>query len=102
MVLAACLALLSAVSWTLKYKEALTKKNSATPRPRSIAPMARAMNSVRRHLIGKSSSPLQGVAGPTHGADQLLLTRGVHLSPEVTDVDINHVCGKAQLLVPDA
>src|ERR687890_2796461 len=71
-------------------------------RVRRMTPIITAFKSVRRHLIGKCSSPLQGVARPTHGADQLLLTRGVHLSPEVADVDIYHVGGKAELPVPDA
>ena len=56
-----------------------------------MTPIITAFKSVRRHLMGKRSIPLQGVARPTHGADQLLLTRGVHLSPEVADVDIHHV-----------
>src|SRR5215210_1596726 len=64
-------------------------------RVRRMTPIITAFKSVRRHLIGKCSSPLQGVARPTHGADQLLLIRGVHLSPEVADVDIHHVSGKA-------
>src|SRR5215207_1949980 len=64
-------------------------------RVRRMTPIITAFKSVRRHLMGKCSRPLQGVASPTHGADQLLLTRGVHLSPEVTDVDIHHVSGKA-------
>src|SRR5829696_2131213 len=71
-------------------------------RVRRMTPIITAFKSVRRHLMGKCSSPLQGVARPTHRADQLLFTRGVHLSPEVADVDIHHVSGKAQLLVPDA
>src|SRR5215203_761349 len=71
-------------------------------RVRRMIPIITAFKSVRRHLIGECSRPLQGVASPTHGADQLLLTRGVHLSPEVTDVDIHHVGGKAELPVPDA
>src|ERR671915_992176 len=96
------MALILAVSSTYESRAALRKKKSATPRTRSIAPIARAMNSVRRHLMGKCSSPLQGVASPTHGTDQLLLTRGVHLSPEIANVDIHHVGGKAKLLVPDA
>ena len=66
-----------------------------------MTPIITAFKSVRRHLMGKLSIP-QGVARPTHGADQLLLTRGVHLFPEVADVDINHVRCKAALLVPDA
>src|SRR5918994_6342553 len=71
-------------------------------RVRRMTPIITAFNSVRRHLIGKCSRPLQGVARPTHGADQLLFTGGIHLSPEVADVDIHHVRGEAQLLVPDA
>src|SRR5215213_3048136 len=71
-------------------------------RVRRMTPIITAFKSVRRHLIGKSSSPLQGVARPTHGADQLLFTRGVHLSPEVADVDIHYVSGEVELLVPDA
>src|SRR5829696_639154 len=71
-------------------------------RVRRMTPIITAFKSVRRHLIVLCSNPLQCVARPTHGADQLLLTRGVHLSPEVADVDIHHVSGKAQLLVPDA
>src|SRR5215217_2636043 len=93
---------LSAASSTVESRASLSKMKSATPRTRSIAPITRAMNSVRRHLMGKCSRPLQGVARPTHGADQLLFTRGVHLSPEEADVDIHHVKGKAELLVPDA
>src|SRR5918993_1781106 len=95
MVLAAFMALFLAVSSTFESRASLSKKKSATPRTRSIAPIARAMNSVSRHLMGKCSSPLQGVASPTHGTDQLLLTRGVHLSPEIANVDIHHVGGKA-------
>src|SRR5215211_497047 len=71
-------------------------------RVRRMTPIITAFKSVRRHLMGKSSSPLQGVARPTHGADQLLFTRGVHLSPEVADVDIHHVSGEVELLVPNA
>src|SRR5215216_3347271 len=102
MVLAAFMALFLAVSSTFESRASLSNRKSATPRTRSIAPIARAMKRVRRHLIGKCSSPLQGVARPTHGADQLLLTRSVHLSPEVANVDIHHVGGKAELPVPDA
>src|SRR5215217_2754494 len=85
MILAVSSARISAVSSTVVSRASLSKKKSAT-----------------RHLMGKCSRPLQGVARPTHGADQLLFTRGVHLSPEVADVDIHHVRGKAELLVPDA
>src|SRR5918992_3408808 len=96
------MALILAVSSTYESRAALNKKKSATPRTRSMAPIARAMNSVRRHLIVTFSIPLQSVARSMHGADQLLLTRGVHLFPEVADVDINHVGCKAALLVPHA
>src|SRR5215203_1802154 len=71
-------------------------------RVRRMTPIITAFKSVRRHLMGKCSSPLQRVARPTHGADQLLLVGGVYLSPEVADVDIYHVGGKAELPVPDA
>src|ERR671911_3121785 len=71
-------------------------------RVRRMTPIITAFKSVRRHLMGKSSIPPQGVASPAHGADQVLLTRDVHLSPEVADVDIHHVRGKAELFIPDA
>src|ERR671915_262125 len=64
-------------------------------RVRRMTPIITAFKSVRRHLIDKCSSSPQGVTRPTHGVDQLLLTRGVHLSPEVADVDIHHVGGEA-------
>src|SRR5688500_4849986 len=95
LVAAACTALFLVVSSTFECRASLSKKKRATPRTRSIAPIARAMKSVRRHLMGTCSSPPQGVTRPTHGVDQLLLTRGVHLSPEVADVDIHHVGGEA-------
>src|SRR5688572_12373662 len=96
------MALILAVSSTFLSRAALRKMKSATPRTRSIAPIARAMNSVRRHLMGTCSILPQCVTRPTHGADQLHLTRGVYLSPEVADVDIHHVGGEAQLPIPDA
>src|ERR671913_1683245 len=100
--LAASLAWVSVISSTWRTLCRYHSQAKDPARVRRMTPIITAFKSVRRHLIGKCSSPLQGVARPTHGADQLLLTRGVHLSPEVADVDINHVCGKAQLLVPDA
>src|ERR687890_2242781 len=71
-------------------------------RVRRMTPIITAFKSVRRHLIGKCSRPLQGVASPTHGTDQLLLTRGVHLSPEVSDVNVDQVGRQAELLSPHA
>src|SRR5215211_5518160 len=50
----ASLARFSAVSSTVESRASRIKKKVATPRTRSIAPIARAMNSVRRHLIGKT------------------------------------------------
>src|SRR5918998_2746511 len=87
---------------TLSMRSACHSQVVEAARVRRMTPMISAFKSVRRHLIGKSSSPLQGVARPTHGADQLLLTRGVHLSSEIADVDIHHVGGKVELLVPNA
>jgi hypothetical protein len=66
MISAALPARLSAVSSTVESWASLSKMKSATPRARSMAPIARAMNSVRRHLIGKCSRPPQRVARPTH------------------------------------
>src|SRR5215212_2968660 len=102
MLLAALTARLSAVFSMFESRASLSKKKSATPRTRSIAPIARAMNSVRRQRMGKCSRPPQGVARSTHGADELLLPRGVHLSPEVADVDVHKVGCQAELLVPNA
>src|SRR5918995_733358 len=102
MVVAACTALFLVVSLTFESRASLSKKNNATPRTRSIAPIARAIKSVRRHLMGTRSSPPQGVSRTTHGVDQLLLTGGVPLPPDLTDVDIHHVGGEAQLPIPDA
>src|SRR5215217_1024432 len=70
---------LSAVSSTVESTASLSKMKSATPRTRSIAPITRVMNNVRRHLIGKCSHPLQGVA-PPDGADQLRLPGRGYLS----------------------
>src|SRR5918993_4156411 len=49
-------------------------------RVRRMAPIITAFKSVRRHLIGKCSSPLQGVARPPDGADQLRLPGRGYLS----------------------
>src|SRR5215210_6569788 len=87
-------------TWSTRYSYQSQANDPA--RVRRMTPIITAFKSVRRHLMGKCSSPLQRVARPTHGADQLLLTRGVHLSPEVADVDIHHVSGKVKLLVPNA
>src|SRR5215204_1643525 len=73
MISAALRARFSAGSSTVESWASLSKKKSATPRTRSMAPIARAINSVRRHLMGKCSRPLQGVALPPDGADQLRL-----------------------------
>src|SRR5919112_2197901 len=102
MLLAACRARALAVSSTFESRASLSKKKSATPSTRRIAPIARAINSVRRHRIGTVSSPPQRVASPSHCADQALLPGGVHLLPQVTDVDIDEVGCQAELLVPDA
>src|SRR5918998_4451345 len=99
---AALMARALVVSSTFESRASLSKKKRATPSTRRIAPMARAMNSVRRHRIGKFSSLPQRVASPPHRADQALLPRGVHLLPQVTDVDVDEVRGQAELLVPDA
>src|SRR5215217_4561814 len=87
---------------TLAMRSARHSQVVEAARVRRMKPMISAFKSVRRHLMGKCSSPLQRVARPTHGADQLLLVGGVYLSPEVADVDIYHVGGKAELPVPDA
>src|SRR5215208_2108118 len=101
-------AVAASLAWVLVVFSAWSTRYSYNSQPndpargRRMTPIITALKSVRRHLIGKSSIPLQGVASPAHGADQLLLTRGVHLSPEVADVDIHHVRGKAELFIPDA
>src|SRR5215210_4014328 len=102
MLLAACRARALAVSSTFESRASLSKKKRATPSTRRIAPMARAINSVRRHRIGKFSRPPQRVAGPSHRADQALLPGGVHLLPQVTDIDVDEVGRQAELLVPHA
>src|SRR5215204_3723644 len=80
MISAALRARFSAGSSTVESWASLSKKKSATPRTRSMAPIARAINSVRRHLMGKCSRPLQGVALPPDGADQLRLPGRGYLS----------------------
>src|SRR5215211_1691866 len=49
-------------------------------RVRRMTPIITAFKSVRRHLIGKCSRPLQGVARPPDGADQLRLPGRGYLS----------------------
>src|SRR5215210_915158 len=102
MLLAAFRARALAVTSTFENRASLSKKKRATPSTRRIAPIARAVNSVRRHRIGKFSSPPQRVTSPSHRADQALLSGGVHLPPQVADVDVNEVGRQAELLVPDA
>src|SRR5918995_5978366 len=49
-------------------------------RVRRMTPIITAFKSVRRHLIGKCSGPLQGVARPPDGADQHRLSGRGYLS----------------------
>src|SRR5215207_1056950 len=49
-------------------------------RVRRMTPIITAFKSVRRHLMDKCSRPLQGVARPTQGADQLRLPGRGYLS----------------------
>src|SRR5918997_5223423 len=49
-------------------------------RVRRMTPIITAFKSVRRHLIGKCSGPLQGVARPPDGADQIRLPGRGYLS----------------------
>src|SRR5215210_4638675 len=50
--------------------------------------------------MAKRSSLPQGVAGTPYGPDQLLLTGGVYLSPEVAYVDVDQVGRQTKLFVP--
>src|SRR3954462_1151411 len=93
---ALCLVMFS----TFDSRASRSKKKSATPRIRSIAPIARALNSVRRHRMGTCSGLLQDVSDPAHRAYEVYLARCVHLFPEVGDVDVDQVGRQAELLVP--
>src|SRR5215211_72250 len=73
MILAALPARFSAGSSTVESWASPRKKKSATPRTRSMAPIAKAMNSVRRHLIGKFLSSPQRVAPHARSRSHLLL-----------------------------
>src|SRR5215210_5151071 len=87
-------------TWSTRYSYQSQANDPA--RVRRMTPIITAFKSVRRHLMGMCSRSLQGVASPTHSADQLLLTRGVHLSPEVADVNVDQVGRQAELLSPHA
>src|SRR5215213_7208265 len=97
---AAFSALCLVVFSTFDSRAPRSKKKSATPRIGSIAPIARAMNSVRRHRMDTCSGLLQDVSDPAHRAYEVHLARGVHLFPEVGDVDVDQVGRQAELLVP--
>src|SRR5215218_8603891 len=90
-------AVAASLAWVLVVFSAWSTRYSYNSQPndparvRRMTPIITAFKSVRRHLIGKSSSPLQRVARPTHRADQFLLIGSIHLPSEVANVDIHHV-----------
>src|SRR4051812_38096892 len=99
---AALKARVSAVFSTFDSSTSLSSKKSARPKKNNIAPITRAMNSVRRHRIGKDLCLLQGVACAPDGADELGLLGAVHLFSEIADVDVHEVSCDAILLIPHA
>src|ERR687897_81884 len=50
--------------------------------------------------MGTCSGLPQGVAGTTHGTNELLLTGRVHLLPEVGDVDVDQIGRQGEVIIP--